>query len=414
MRYTENELMAVVNSYGGKLYLVGGAVRDLLLFKEPNDKDYVITGIEDCTVLPFDKIVGSDFPVFLVNIDGEECEVAFARKERSTGLGHKDFSIETNASITIIDDLSRRDLTVNSIALDLVTGKYIDPFFGQIDLQNKILRHTSEAFKEDPLRVFRLARFMCRFDDFKVNQSTIDICKIMKEQLNSLSSERVFKELYKALGSINPRRFFDFLLEVKCLDNIFFKVIFDLCVPDMHDGTVYNHTMKLLNKTDDIKIRFGLLCHDLGKGRTNPVEHPHHFRHDKLGAQAVRDFCLAIKAPNELRDFGVKCSETHMKIKRMSEMRKGKLYMFINKYLSDFEDLLNVSFIDSYFRDTKTEIEPEQIESNSFLYNAVLKVNKTITGKMLIAEGHEPGVKLGETLLNKRIHCFMKILKETK
>lgn len=193
-----------------KTYLVGGAVRDKLMHQEPKDQDWVIVGAtpDDVARLLAEGYsqVGADFPVFLHPKTGDE--YALARIERKTGSGYHGFVVEADASVTIEDDLARRDLTINSMAID-EDGKIIDPYGGRKDLRNQVLRHTTAAFAEDPLRVMRLARFSARYKHFVVAPETIELCKGLcaAGELNHLSIERVWTEMVKGFGECSPRNF---------------------------------------------------------------------------------------------------------------------------------------------------------------------------------------------------------------
>lgn len=190
-----------------KVYLVGGAVRDQLLGRDPKDKDYVVVGATPEMMLALGyKQVGADFPVFL---DDEGTEYALARTERKSGTGYNGFTCDFNPSTTLEDDLRRRDLTINSMARDEETGELIDPFNGKDDLDNKRLRHTSEAFAEDPLRVLRVARFAARYEDFCIVQETLNLMtKLVNDgEMETLTTERVWLEMEKALMEKTPARF---------------------------------------------------------------------------------------------------------------------------------------------------------------------------------------------------------------
>jgi tRNA nucleotidyltransferase (CCA-adding enzyme) len=200
-----------------KTYLVGGAVRDRLMHLVPKDEDYVIVGAtaEDVDRLRAEGYsqVGADFPVFLHPVTGDE--YALARVERKTGDGYHGFEVDANSSVTIEDDLIRRDLTINSMAMD-EDGELVDPYNGQHDLRNRILRHTSAAFAEDPLRVLRLARFAARFTLFTISPNTVELCQALSKngELNHLSIERVWVELEKGLNEAAPERFMEVLDEL--------------------------------------------------------------------------------------------------------------------------------------------------------------------------------------------------------
>ena len=203
-----------------KCWLVGGAVRDMLLGREPKDRDYVVVGAtpEEMIANGYEQ-VGADFPVFLKN--GEE--YALARKERKVGVGYNGFETEFDVSVTLEEDLLRRDLTINSIAYDAESGVFIDPCGGMEDLRNGVLRHTSEAFSEDPLRVLRVARFASRYSHFVVDNATMDLMKDMVKagELASLTKERVVSEFEKAFSESDPMRFVSVLYLVGALKVVF-------------------------------------------------------------------------------------------------------------------------------------------------------------------------------------------------
>lgn len=202
-----------------KQYLVGGAVRDKLLGKEPKDRDWVIVGAtqEDVDSLLAQGYtqVGADFPVFLHPETKEE--YAFARIERKVGVGYHGFEVSTE-SVTIEEDLARRDLTINSMAMD-EDGKIVDPYGGRKDLHNRVLRHTTDAFAEDPLRVMRLARFAARFPEWRVHPSTIELCKKLTQagELNHLSIERIWTEMEKGFAEAAPQKFMQVLSQTEAL-----------------------------------------------------------------------------------------------------------------------------------------------------------------------------------------------------
>ena len=254
-------LRDMVTRCGGKLYKVGGCVRDTFMEKEINDTDYMVTGLtEERAKKLFGESVGQSFPVFLFDVDGEKCEVALARKERSTGDGYNDFEVDVE-NVTIEEDLFRRDLTMNAIADD--GFRLIDPYNGVKDIIEKTLRHVSEAFAEDPLRVYRVARFSAQMG-FDVAPETKALCASMKSMLPALPGFRVYKELDKVLKSRYPSRFFDFLQETGLLE-VHFPEIVALDVPDKHDETAYRHVMNLLDRARGkfpLKIMYGVLMHD--------------------------------------------------------------------------------------------------------------------------------------------------------
>lgn len=297
------EIANKIKQKGGNLYLVGGAVRDELLGREVHDEDYLVIGLsqeEFEELFPNAYKRGKFFGVY--DIEGKE--FALARKERKEGIGHKGFEIIAGKEITLEEDLSRRDITINAIAKNVLTGKIEDPYNGIEDIKNKTIRATTKFFKEDPLRVYRVARFAASLD-FKVEEKTLEMINELRDELNSLSSERVFDEFRKALATNKPSIFFEILRKADVLD-VHFKEIYDLIgqtqpIEYHPEGDSYNHTMIVVDKsaelTDDLSIRFSCLVHDLGKGITPKEMLPHHYGHDKNGVAIVEKIRKKIKNP---------------------------------------------------------------------------------------------------------------------
>ena len=323
----QKEIAKLIAENGGRLYLVGGAVRDELMGREINDYDYCIVGLEPEDVIrlfPDAISYGKSFPVF--NIFGNE--YALARKEIKVSEGHKGFEIVSDKSITIEEDLRRRDITINSIAKDILTEDYKDPYSGVEDIKNKIIRATSEAFVEDPLRVYRVARFAAQLD-FDVSKETIELMQKVNCELNTLSVERIYSELFKALKASKPSRFFEVLRKSNSL-KIHFKEVFDLIgktQPEKYhpEGDAFNHTMMVLDKvaaqTDNDELIFAALVHDLGKG-TTPLEMlPRHLGHEERGVELVKGLCNRLKLPTNYEKAGVVACTEHMKAGIYNEMR---------------------------------------------------------------------------------------------
>ena len=321
----------------GNTYLVGGAVRDAILNKPIKDEDYCITGFTSekfLKLFPQARIRGKSFEVF----DLEGKEFALARKETKVGKGHKEFEINTSDEITIEEDLKRRDITINSIAQDVLTKEIIDPFGGKEDLDNGIIRATSEKFSEDPLRVYRVARIAAILD-FKVSRKTLNMMNKLKDELPTLSKERVFTEFRKALGADKPSIFFNVLKEAEVLET-HFKEIYDLIgaiqpIKYHPEGDSYNHTMLTLDNsaklTNDVKIRFCALVHDLGKGRTPKEMYPHHYNHEQRGVAPLKELCKTLGCPNEWEKCGKTSVLEHMKGGIFSQMTISKKVSFIEK-----------------------------------------------------------------------------------
>ena len=330
---------------GGRLYYVGGYVRDELMEIESKDIDFCVVGLTSenfKNMFPNAFIKGAFFPVFQL----DNHDFAFARKEAKVGPGHKNFTFETE-NITIHDDLARRDFTINSIAKDVLTGEIIDPFNGQKDIENKIIRATSSHFSEDPLRVYRGAQFATRFN-FRIDNDTKKLMKSMESELYSLSSERVFTELRKALNSDTPSTFFNLLRELDLL-KVHFKEIEDLIdVPQpikYHpEGDVYNHSMIALDLaaklTTDEKIRFASLTHDLGKAKTPKEILPHHYDHEKNGIAPLKELCKRLNVPNSWEKLAKVSVKEHMRAGLYNKMSIPKKVDFLErneKYLYELE-----------------------------------------------------------------------------
>ena len=332
-----DEIANKIKEKGGSLYLVGGAVRNKFLNLEIHDEDYCVCGLteeEFINLFPNAKPRGKAFKVF--DLDGKE--FALARKDVKKGLGHKDFEIQSNPKITIEEDLYRRDITINSIAQDVLTKEIIDPFNGIKDIQNKIIRATSLSFKDDPLRVYRVARFASQLE-FNVDVDTIELMKSMKNELSTLSKERVFEELKKALATDKPSIFFEVLRKADVLD-AHFKEINDLIgvlQPEKYhpEGDAYNHTMLVLDyvsqNTKDLSIRFSALVHDLGKGLTPKEEYPHHYGHEDKGVALVGTLGNRIGAKNEWIKAGKVACREHMRGGIFYKMKPSTKVDFIER-----------------------------------------------------------------------------------
>lgn len=333
---TNSIFNTIPESLRDRVCIVGGFVRDILLDKEPNDIDFVVenSSIEEMLSLGF-KLVGKDFPVFL---DKEGREFALCRQERKNGVGYKGFTCVTE-NISFKDDLSRRDLTINAM---LINSKLevIDPFNGYQDLEDKVLRHVSPAFAEDPLRVLRVARFTSKYPEFKIHEETINLCKSLKEELQFLTKERIFKELEKVLETKKPSNFFRSLDLMDCLDILFpelYEMKFLEHNPLHHaEGNVFEHTMCVLDLattyTNKKESLFAALFHDIGKTKTyNPEKRSFHGHEElelnlELFALIKERYCV----PNKYIDFALKVAVNHHRIHGLRKMTFKGLYRLIN------------------------------------------------------------------------------------
>lgn len=383
----EKEVATKIHNAGGTMYLVGGALRDEIMGLKPHDKDYCVTGLsfdEFQNLFKEAKNVGTDFSVFL--FDG--AEISLARKERKISRGYKGFEIYNSKNITIEEDLKRRDITINAIAKNVLTGQIIDPYNGIEDIKTKRIRHVSKSFAEDPLRVYRVARFAAKFR-FKVDKETLLLMNSLKDELQTLSVERIAIELKKALESDEPSIFFNTLKSAKVLD-VHFKEIYDLIgVPQplkYHpEGDVYNHTMIVLDnvskRTKDTAVRFAALVHDLGKALTPKEILPQHIGHDKVGIELVIGLCERLKLPNKWKKMGVESAKYHMKAGICTNMKPFKQAVFFNilkksaigidnmKIITDEDDMLKRPVLDYAMIAKKvlSEIDGNYMIKNGYL-----------------------------------------------
>jgi tRNA nucleotidyltransferase (CCA-adding enzyme) len=311
-----------------KIYKVGGAVRDRLLGLPVKDQDWVVVGStpEQLTDLGY-KPVGKDFPVFLHPESKDE--YALARTERKTAPGYKGFAFNTSSDVTLEKDLQRRDLTINALAED-EQGNIIDCFNGQEDLKAGTLRHISQAFVEDPLRVLRVARFAARFN-FRVAEETNQLMQAISEsgELETLVIERVWAELERALTEAFPLRFFEVLRDCNALQRVFPEIdrLFGVPQPELHHPEIDSgiHTMMVLEQasklTEDPLIRFAALVHDLGKGTTPKEQWPSHRGHEERSVDLIKILCDRYRIPGRYRDLAVIVARHHLDCHRIMEMR---------------------------------------------------------------------------------------------
>lgn len=288
-----------IANLGGTAYIVGGAVRDLIMGCASHDHDIMICGVEVSAfeqTFPKAKLTGNAFPVYRIDIAGEEVEVAFARKEEKIGTGHSSFRMVFSQDVTLEEDLIRRDTTMNALAMEITTGKVIDLFGGENDIRNGIIRAVSSHFAEDSVRVLRVARQAAQFD-FSVDENTINLMRSCKEELAVEPKERVFAEMQKALSTEKPSVFFRVLAACDCLSVAFPEIaalIGQTQPAQWHpEGDAFEHSMMVLDKvaseTEDVVVRFAALYHDIGKGLTPADLLPKHHGHDKAGVGVIND-----------------------------------------------------------------------------------------------------------------------------
>jgi len=404
-----------------KTYLVGGAVRDKLLGVEAKDHDWVVVGgtPEEMIAQGFTP-VGSDFPVFLHPETKEE--YALARTERKSGHGYHGFEFHADPSVTLEEDLVRRDLTINAMAED-DSGNIIDPFNGQADLANGCLRHVSDAFKEDPVRILRIARYAARFNrwGFHIAHTTH---KLMQQMVNEgevdhLVPERVWQETVRALGEDAPQRFFDVLHKCGALKVVFpeLEALFGVPQPKHHhpeeDSGV--HTMLVLEQaarlSSNLKVRFAALVHDLGKGTTPESEWPRHIAHEDRGVMLVEALCERLRVPREFRDLAILVTKYHGLYHRAEDLKATTLLKLISnldlfRRSERLELFLAACEADSRGRPGFEELDYPQLDIIRSAYRAAAAVDN----QAVIADGFS-GKAIGEELYRRRVAAIKSLSK---
>ncbi|GMG92035.1 multifunctional CCA addition/repair protein [Cupriavidus metallidurans] len=328
-----------------QVYAVGGAVRDQLLGKPSQDRDYVVVGATpaDMEAAGF-KPVGKDFPVFLH--PQTKAEYALARTERKTAVGYKGFAFYTGADVTLEEDLVRRDLTINAMAQavdehDNLVGPVIDPYGGQKDLAARKFRHVSDAFAEDPVRILRVARFAARFHDFTVAPETVALMRKIVDagEVDALVPERVWQELSRGLMEAKPSRMFDVLRECGALVHLLPELDRLWGVPqrpeyhpEVDTGV---HVMMVIDYAASVgaslPVRFAAMAHDLGKGTTPEDMLPRHIGHEQRGVKLLEAICQRLRVPNDCRELALVVAREHGNIHRSMEFGAAALTRLIER-----------------------------------------------------------------------------------
>ena len=353
---TEHEFAEKIRTLGGKAYLVGGAVRDKIRGVAAHDRDYCVTGVaEKNFIAAFGHVekFGKSFPVYSVDIDGDFCEVAFARTERKIGTGYRGFEILFAPDVTIEQDLFRRDTTINAMAIELLSGKLVDPFGGRDDVLNKKIRAVSEHFTDDPVRALRAARQAAQFG-FDICADTVTAMRCCGDELSHEPSERIFDELQTALGTDKPSIFFDSLERADLLEIIFPEIanLRGKTQPkEFHpEGDAYEHTMQILDAVAAVNpnpiVRFAALVHDLGKGTTPTEMLPHHYGHELRGLDVLKQMNRRMTLPTDWKKSAAFVIREHMRAPRLKEPKKivDLLLSFNGLKISvkDFCDIIRV------------------------------------------------------------------------
>lgn len=326
-----------------QIYMVGGAVRDKLLGRPVNDHDWVVVGATPEQMLALGYLpVGRDFPVFLHPETREE--YALARTERKSGRGYRGFVVQSSPDVTLEEDLSRRDLTINAIAVSAdksgAEGLF-DPYNGARDIAARVLRHVTDAFQDDPVRILRVARFAARFTDFSVAPETMALMRSMVAhgEADHLVAERVWQELARGLMEEKPSRMFEVLRECGALAVVLPEVdrLWGVpqpaqCHPEMDTGV---HLMMVLDMAARLQapltVRFACLTHDLGKGTTPPDILPRHIGHEQRSAKLLKGLCERLRVPTECREIADVVAREHGNIHRSGELGAAALVRLIER-----------------------------------------------------------------------------------
>ncbi|GAA4358139.1 multifunctional CCA addition/repair protein [Kangiella marina] len=406
------------------IYLVGGAVRDKLLGLTVVDHDYVVVGSSPAQMKQQGfKEVGKDFPVFLHPETGDE--YALARTERKSGRGYKGFDVDFSSDITLEQDLERRDLTINAIAQD-ETGTLFDPYQGQEDLNNKVLRHISPAFAEDPLRVLRVARFAARFHHlgFSVAPETLSLMTELSNQgeLEYLTAERVWVETHKALSTKSPQVYFEVLRECGALKVLFPEIdqLWGIPNPEKWHPEIDTgvHTMMVLEqaarKTEDVCVRFAAAVHDLGKGVTPKDQWPQHRGHEEAGVPLIKNLCRRIKAPKDYENLAVHVSRFHLHSHKMFELRAKTVHKVLKSIGAYKKEAILEQFSLACEADFngRLGLEDKPYPQKALLHQCYTASNK-IDAQPLIERGYE-GAKLGDAIERERIRRIKSVLEKEK
>ena len=400
-----------------QIYKVGGAVRDQLLNLPVTEIDWVVVGgtAQALTKQGF-KPVGSDFPVFLHPKTGEE--YALARTERKSGHGYGGFVFHASPDVTLEQDLLRRDLTINAMAL-AEDGCVIDPYHGQRDLELKLLRHVSPAFAEDPLRVLRVARFAARYAalGFTVAPETLALMADLVEQgeLEHLTPERVWKEMSRALMESHPEVFFQVLRECGALNVLMpeLNCLFGVPQraeyhPEVDTGI---HTLCVLEQSavhqQPLVVRWACLLHDLGKGLTPVSEWPRHIAHETRGLPAIKNVCARFKVPREAQELALLVGEYHTHAHRALELRADTLLKLMQRFdvlrrPERFEHFLSACEMDARGR---WGFEKRHYPQADYLRSAANSF-RSVESTSLIAAGLE-GAALGKALVKARLKALI-------
>lgn len=402
-----------------QIYLVGGAVRDKLLGYPFTERDWVVVGASPQTMEEKGyRAVGKDFPVFL-HPDSKE-EYALARTERKTGPGYTGFDFYAASDVTLEQDLQRRDLTINAIAEDS-DGNLVDPYNGKTDLEHKILRHVSEAFSEDPVRILRVARFAARYHHlgFRVAEETLQLMRDMVNngEVDHLVAERVWKEWQRALAEKSPGQFIEVLRQCGALQAIMPEIDNLFGVPQRADHhpeiDTGIHSLMVLEQacllSSDADIRFAALVHDLGKATTPKDVLPQHIGHEARSLDLINGLCERLAVPKAYRELALAVARDHTNCHRALELKPETIVKLLQR-LDAFrrpeklQQFLLCCEADARGREGLEDRDYPQADYLRQAFNLCQAINT----QDIIAAGHT-GKAIGEQLHKQRIAALKSI-----
>ena len=410
-----------------QIYMIGGAVRDRLLERPVSDHDWVVVGATPEQMVAQGYLpVGRDFPVFLHPKTREE--YALARTERKNGRGYRGFVVQTSPDVTLEEDLSRRDLTINAIAslTDPVTPEsLIDPYGGVQDLRDKVLRHVTDAFHDDPVRILRVARFAARFTDFTVAPETLALMRSMVEhgEADHLVAERVWQEISRGLMEPQPARMFEVLRQCGALRVVLPEVERLWGVPqraEYHPEVDTGiHLMMVLDMAARLQaplaVRFACLTHDLGKGTTPADMLPRHIGHEQRSAQLLKGLCQRLRVPTDCKELADVVAREHGNIHRSENLAAAALLRLLERCdairkPARFDEILQACECDARGRLGFADSPYSQRQRLNAVLQAALSVPTAEVAALAAARGQQ-GQAVGAAIHAARVQAIAAWLK---